>query len=109
MTERLEILERMKKIEGYFQRHASENKAFNPEFECARAIRERVVQGNHLTIQDVHDILKICNETNAGPHYNGSGWLDYQLHLRHLLTVDGFIVDVDNNSGQMRIGGTSKV
>jgi len=25
-------------------------------------------------------------------HYNGSGWLDYKMHLSHLLKINGFEV-----------------
>ena len=88
-----EILTRMEKIEGYFGSLSETNELFKPEFDCAKKIRELLVKKNKLTLQDVESILKIYNDTNDGKHYNGSGWLDYRLHLMHLLSVEGFRVE----------------
>lgn len=93
----------MKKIEEYFQRYSSDNNLFQPEFLCARAIRQKVEGAGRLTTGDAEDILKIYNETNVGQHDNGSGWLDYQLHLQHLLSIDNIKFDVDNSSMQIRL------
>jgi hypothetical protein len=103
MTEREEILKRMKKIGGCFQQHSLDNDLFQPEFLCAKTIREKVETLGHLTTRDAEDILKIINKTNTGQHYNGSGWSDYQLHLKKLFTVDDLKVDIDNFSGWMSI------
>lgn len=103
MTERQEILKRMKKIEDYFEQCSADNKLFRPEFECAKTIRDIVGHGSQLTRQEAEEIVKIHNGTNAGQHHSGSGWMDYQLHLRHLLTVDNLKVEIESSSGQMRI------
>jgi hypothetical protein len=103
MTERQEVLKRMKKIEDYFQQNSLNNILFEPEFQCAKKIREKIAVLGQLTIKDVEDILKIYNEANAGRHHRGSGWIDYQLHLRHLFNIDDLKVDVDDLSGRMRI------
>ena len=103
MTERQEIFKRMKKIEDYFQQCSLDDKLFEPELWCVKIIREKVGDVNKLTTKQAEEILEIYNETNAGQHYSGSGWMDYQLHLRHLLTVDNFKIEVDNASGRMRI------
>ncbi len=93
----------MKKIEDYFQQSSFDNILFQPEFLCAQRIRAKIENIEFLTISDAEDILKIYNETNAGQHYDGSGWFDYQLHLRLLITIDNLKVDMDNTSGRMRI------
>ena len=103
MTDREEILKRMKKIEDYFLRQSSDNKSFEPELHCAKIIREKVGEVIQLTAKDADEILEIFNETNAGQHYNGSAWMDYQLHLRHLLTLDNLKIEIDNASGRMRL------
>jgi hypothetical protein len=103
MTERQEVLKRMKKIEDYFQKNSLNNILFEPQFQCAKAIREKIGDLGQLAVKDVEDILKIYNEVNAGRHDNGSGWLDYQMHLRHLFNIDDLKVDVDDLSGRMRI------
>jgi hypothetical protein len=103
MIDRQEVLKKMKKIEDYFQQNSLNNALFKSEFECARTIRGIAEKLESLTSEDVAYILNVYNETNAGEHYSGSGWLDYQLHLIHLLTIDNFEIQVDNSSGQMRI------
>jgi hypothetical protein len=103
MTERQVVLERMKKIEDYFQYNSLRNVLFHPEFVCASIIREKSEVAEFLTNKNAEDILKVYNETNAGDHYDGSGWQDYQLHLINLLTIDGFDIQFDNSSGHMRI------
>lgn len=103
MTERNEILKSMKKIEDYFQRCSQDNELFKPEFECARAIRHKVESVKRLTTKQAKDVLKIYNEANAGQHYDGSGWKDYQLHLRHLLTVDTFKIEIELPVGRITI------
>ena len=90
-------------IEDYFQQNSLNNVLFQPEFECAKTVREKTVE--RLTGKNAEDILRLYNETNAGQHYNGSGWFDYQLHLKQLLIIDNFKVQVDNSSGRMRISG----
>ena len=94
MTEAHEILQRMKKIEDYFQRCSMDNKLFIPEYECAKKIREIAGHGNQLTEREADDILKIYNETNEQKHYDGSGWMDYQLHLSHLMKVNNLNIKI---------------
>jgi hypothetical protein len=95
MAEREKILKEMKKIEAYFQQYSSGKDLFHPELLCAKTTRKKIEKvTGHLTTRDVEDILKIYNETTTGSHYDGSGWLDYQIHLRQLLTIDSFNIDV---------------
>lgn len=103
MTDRQEVLKRMKRIEDYFQRNSLDNVLFQPEFLCAKTIRERIETIGHLTTQDAEDLLKIYNETNAGQHYDGSGWFDYQLHLRILFKIDNLKAEVDFTTGRISI------
>jgi hypothetical protein len=96
-----EILARMEKFEGYFGSLSETNELFKPEFDCAKKIKELIRQNDTLTPQDVEIILKVYNDTNDGRHYNGSGWLDYRLHLIHLLSIDGFKVEEERLTGRV--------
>jgi len=102
MTERQEILGRMK-IEDYFERYSINNKLVEPEYACIKVIREKLESATQLTMSDAEEILKIYNRTHDLQQYHGSGWLDYQLHLRSLLTVDNFQIEVDKRNGRMRL------
>jgi hypothetical protein len=96
-----EILARMEKFEGYFDSLSETNELFKPEFECAKRIKELFRQKDTLTLRDIESILKIYNDINDGKHYNGSGWLDYRLHLMHLLSIEGFTVEEENGTGRI--------
>ena len=93
----------MLSIEDYFHRNARDNELFKPQFECARIIRLHMNGKTQLKMQDVGYILDVYNETNAGIHDGGSGWYDYQLHLRHLLALDNFEVKIDAATGRLRM------
>jgi hypothetical protein len=56
-----------------------------------------------LTANDAVDIVMLFNETNNGQHYNGSGWMDFRLHLIHLFTMDKLNFGVDSATGQIVI------
>lgn len=94
----------MKKIEDYFQQQSSDNDLFLPEYLCAKAIREKLDSLRFIPHKDAEDILAIFNKANSEDHYDGSGWSDYQLHLRALLSLNNLKVDVDN-TGRMLIQG----
>ena len=99
--ERQQILARMRKLEDYFQEHAAHNELFVSEFNCARAVRQVIEhRSSTLNNDEVQEIVRICNDTYAVPHYNGSAWMDYQLHLKHLLAVDNFNLDLKQLNGK---------
>jgi hypothetical protein len=96
MIERGEILTRMKSIENYLQDCSTNDILFKPELDCAKAIWQIVENSVQLTAENAEEIIRIFNHTNATPHYNGSGWIDYRLHLQRLLTVDNFNIEYVN-------------
>lgn len=82
-------VERMKQLEQYFQRHIASNASFEPEFEAARQINHLAGQ-KELSDSDMIEMVKIYNATNAMPHYNGSGWLDFRMQILTILRKNGF-------------------
>ena len=101
MANRQEVLERMRRIEGYFSRNIATHELFQPEFECAHAINNLLEQNENLTTTIVEDILSIYNKTNTAEHYAGSGWFDYQLHLMHILKLHNLTPEMNHHTGQI--------
>ena len=55
-----------------------------PEYEAVVQIND-ILNATELTRIDLQRIVHIFNETNAVPHYDGSGWFDLRLHIFGLL------------------------
>jgi hypothetical protein len=79
------------------------NKLFEPEFHCANFVVKKLEETFHINRSDAEQILSEFNNVQAKPHYNGSGWMDFQLQLTALLSLGNFPVDVDNATGNMKI------
>ena len=46
-------------------------------------------------------LVELFNEMNKIEHYNGSGWLDYKMHLSSVLKQFGF--KVESNDDELRL------
>jgi hypothetical protein len=84
-NERLERVkqrfERMKGLSMYFERQAETQSLFYPEYKASKEINEILELKEKLTEQELERIVEILEELDKTEHYNGSGWLDYKLHL----------------------------
>jgi uncharacterized protein (DUF58 family) len=73
----------------YFERHASGNRLFVPEYKAALAIAELLEKGDAFTMEDAAKVRTIIKEVESGEHYDGSGWLDFKIHLNGWLASRG--------------------
>lgn len=80
--------ERMEQLKLYFNRHSSENCAFEPEYEAASQVLA-IVEKETLHKKDWDEIIRLYNETNTKPHYNGAGWFDFSMQIMTLLRQNG--------------------
>lgn len=90
MNNRKELLDKLSWFSGYFKESSQYNALIVSELETATIIFSIIDQEGPIN-KDVG--LQICNYVNKLdelPHHNGSGWWDYLLHLKALLTTDGF-------------------
>ena len=81
----------------YFKSNIENNSLFQSEFALAEKINSNIAQTDQLSKVDVVELLQTCNGINNIEHYNGSAWLDYKMHLVHLLKLNGFEVAATNN------------
>ena len=79
---------RMKKIENYFKNHSETDESFKPEFKAAKRVNQIILKEG-ITKSDILEVVKIYNETNSKAHYDGSGWMDFRLHLQSLIRKNG--------------------
>src|SRR5690348_17200496 len=82
----------MKMISAYFQKNTEKFPQFQPEFLAAHTINNIIEKIETLSRDHAHEILEILNDVNNLDHYDGAGWLDYKMHLNHLLNINGFKV-----------------
>ena len=75
-----------------FKKNIPDNHLFEPEFKTSKKINTIIKQLNQLSRSDAVGLLQLFNDINKMEHYNGSGWLDYKMHLSHLLKINGFEV-----------------
>jgi len=87
---------RMKKIENYFKKHSETDESFKPEFEAAKRVNQIILK-ERITKSDILEVVKIYNETNSKPHYDGSGWMDFRLHLQSLIRKSGMESTITKN------------
>ena len=89
---------RMKSLENYFKSHIKDDEAFIPEYEAAKKINAIALK-EQLQEEGLVEIVRIFNEANLKPHYSGSGWFDFRLHLTTLIGKNGFDHrDLPNNN-----------
>ena len=79
---------RIKKIESYFKIHSETDEAFKLEYVAAKRINEIILK-EETSEKDILEIVRIFNETNSKPHYDGSGWMDFSLHLQGFIRKNG--------------------
>jgi hypothetical protein len=101
MTARQEVLKRMEKNEDFFLQNIVNNGLFRAELECAKKIRLEL-EKEKPTPHDVDNILSTYNDTQIRLNYKSTGWMDFQLLLRHVLEIDGFNVDIDDLTSLMK-------
>lgn len=79
---------RMKKLESYFKLQSEKNDAFRAEFEAANRINKLALK-DEISKEDLEKIVSIFNDTNSKPHYNGTAWFDFALHIQFFLKSNG--------------------
>jgi hypothetical protein len=75
------ILSEMEAICAYFKRNIENNVLFTPEYTIAAAINKRLKSGKPVTADTAKAILRLMSKLTPDNHYDGSGWLDYKMHL----------------------------
>jgi hypothetical protein len=80
----------LKKSVKYFERNIENNSFFKPEFETSKKIVELIESTDSLTDRQLDEIVEILNAIKISGHYDGSGWMDFQMKLNHYLRTSGF-------------------
>jgi hypothetical protein len=86
LRDRQLFIERMKNIEIYFQNNIKSNILFKPEYDAVKEINI-ILSDRDITKSNLTKIIEVFNSTNKIKHYNGSGWLDLELHLRGFIST----------------------
>jgi hypothetical protein len=81
-TKNLEtLLSEMDAISAYFKHNIKNDPLFSPEFTVSAAINKRFRSGKPVTRDTAKAILRLMSKLKPDNHYNGTGWLDYRMHL----------------------------
>lgn len=100
---REEVVNKINELEKYFLRLYTEGQIlFLPEYNASIEINKIIQKGNKETLANAEEIIKIYNSVNEIDHYNGSGWMDYQILLLNLIKQSGVNVII-NDFGYMKI------
>jgi hypothetical protein len=83
----------MKMISESFGKNADEFPLFRPEFLATQKINNIIENANILSRELASEMLQIINDLNSVEHYDGSGWLDFKMHLNYFLRKNGFKVE----------------
>lgn len=86
----LTMLQRMQRIAQYFEHHAETDASFAPEAKAAHQILELLAAKTPVAAETVAAVQTIIQTTESSDYYNGSGWLDFKMHVRHFLELRGF-------------------
>lgn len=79
------IFTEMIDISKYFERNAESNDGFEPEFIASQTINNWIETLEEIKEDDAKRMIECIDKVEKGLHYNGTGWLDYKMHLLHLL------------------------
>jgi len=66
---------------------------FKPEFLAAERINNIIETSDIFSRQSANEMLEIINDVDKVNHYNGTGWMDYKMHLNHFLKTNGIKVN----------------
>jgi hypothetical protein len=83
----------MKMMSETFGKNADEFPLFKPEYLTTKRINNIIESANTLSRELVNEMLQLINDLNSVEHYDGSGWLDYKIHLNYFLRMNGFEVE----------------
>ena len=97
-----EFMCRMKGLARYFADNIKNNPLFTPEMEASREIYKILAENSILSENHLLDIVSAFNKVIGMDHYNGSGWLDFKLHLQKLFRDHGYNA-VDCQDGKITI------
>lgn len=78
----------------YFERNSKKDALFQPEYEVSKTINSILEQRKMLTESDVIDVVNLFNDIDKVEHYDGSGWLDYQMRLAYFFKLSGFKIEI---------------
>ncbi len=91
-----EVLNNLKTISIYFEKHIQSHEIFRFEFETSQKINKVLEENENLKKTDVIEVLSIFNAIEKVEHYDGSGWINYQICLTHYLWLNGFSTVYEN-------------
>lgn len=101
--EQRKVFNYLKMIESYFRNNSDLFPLFIPEYEICSDINNLISSRNILTESDFEEIVSIYNRIVDVEHYNGTGWMDYQLRLGAFLRFSGYESDFSYITGKLNI------
>jgi hypothetical protein len=90
MINKGETYSRLTLFQGYFEKNARNDPSFYPEAIAARVIIELLESLEELNTEHVSQIAGVLNEVEKAPHYDGTGWMDFKMHLSGFFSQNGF-------------------
>jgi hypothetical protein len=90
-------IDRLNWFERYFSNNVKNDILFEPEFEAAKEIN-LIARQEELRQEDFLRIIEIFNVANNAEHYNGSGWMDFRLHIQGMIRAYGLDVIIVNGN-----------
>ena len=97
------FFKRLTKIEKYFRNNIENNKLFEANWEAMKKIN-LLIDEKSVTASTIEQAIEIYNSANLGEHYDGSGWFDLRLHLRHIAFVFGIEYQTDKDLNLIKKG-----
>jgi len=88
--------DRMRSLENYFKRNIENSSLFEPEYLAAKQIN-LIAFKKTIMKEDLDQIIQIYNNVNSSEHYNGSGWMDFRLHIQGLIKLSGLDFQILEN------------
>lgn len=92
----------MERIANYFEEHAKKNPLFIPELNVSHWIITKIKATDRLLVSDIEDMITRINSIKKEDHFNGTGWVDFNLHFIALMKQNGCIL-TRNKSDQLEI------
>lgn len=76
-------------INKYFRALAENHPYAKPEFEASTKVLSIITSGD-LSKKDFDEIVRVYSQVTEQPHFNGSGWHDFQIRIMYLIYECGF-------------------
>lgn len=98
-----DFFKRLNRFEKYFKNNIENNKLFETNWQAMKKIN-LLIDENIVTSSSIEKAIDIYNTANSDEHYDGSGWFDLRLHLRHIAFVFGTEYSTDKDLNLVQKG-----